>query len=94
MILPRGTIVVDELILPITDTYLERGRIYVTALVRGPIRDVNTIGYVVYGRDGEQVWSGVNKNNGGAPIVWSNIGPGTSVFVSVSLSVEGKQAVR
>lgn len=89
-----GTIVVDELILPVIDLYLARGRIYVTALVKGPIRDVNTVGYVVYGRDGEQVWSGVNKHNGGAPIVWSNIGPGTSVFVSVALSIEGKQTVR
>ena len=48
----KGSIVVDELIVPIVDMYLDHGLIVVTAEVCGPIRAVDAKDYAVHDRQG------------------------------------------
>ncbi len=83
----KGSIVVDELILPIVDIYLEDEKFWVTAQVTGPVPAMRTGLFVVCDRLGGVVW----RSQGAADrIQWSAVKDGVTLQFSVALSVEGR----
>lgn len=48
----RGSIAADEIVLPIVDMYLDDGKLWFVAHVKGPVLDVHAADYVVYDRSG------------------------------------------
>lgn len=85
----RGSIVVDEVIVPITDMWLDDGMIHFEGRVTGPVPDVDTRDYVVTDRSGRVVFvaRGVHR------LRWAGIGPGRSVVVQAALVVLDQEAV-
>ena len=86
---PKGSIVVDELILPIVDIHLDYGAIVFTAEVRGPVRAVSTGSYVVCDRSGGALY----RSQGEAGrISWAELAAGPTLRIQVDLHIESKQA--
>lgn len=81
----KGSIVIDELIIPIVDIYLDRGQFWVVAHVVGPVPDVDTRDYVINGRDGRTVVRAVGIGG----LRWSRIKAGHTLTVVAPISFEG-----
>lgn len=84
----KGSIVVDELIIPITDIYLDRGQIWVVATVAGPVPDVDTRDYVINGRDGKTVVRALGISG----LRWSRVLAGDSLTVVAPVSFTDRMA--
>lgn len=82
--LVRGTVVVDELVIPIVDVYLDRGLIYVVAETRGPLPAGRDVAYRVHGRDGQLVYATAPGITG---LNWDPVPAGTRLTVVCPLQV-------
>ena len=80
----KGSIVVDELIVPIVDMYLDHGQIVLVAAITGPIRAVDTSDYVVLDRSGAAVYRSQGRNR----VTWGRKEAGSGVTITASLAVE------
>ena len=87
---PLGSIVVDEQIVPIVELRLDKGALWLIAHVRGPVPAVDTLNYIVVGRDGRQVWHGTAI---GQPIRWPVVYALDELSVSLRLEVQGLAAL-
>lgn len=86
---PKGTIVVDELILPIVDIYLDGGRIWITAEVLAPVPAVDTGTYVVCDRSGAVVY----RSQGEASrITWPEMTGCLTLRITAALAIGDKAA--
>lgn len=81
----KGSIIVDEIILPIIDMYLCDGKLWLVARVTGPVPDVCSADYVVCGRDGKVFV----KARGVDGVSWSRIRDGVTLVVVVPLELAG-----
>lgn len=85
----KGTIVVDEIIVPISDIYLANGVINLVATVSGPMPAVDTRNYVVNDRQGVTVYRGV----GVAGLKWRKLDAGERLTVIAPVQIMGREAV-
>jgi hypothetical protein len=85
----KGTIVVDEIIVPITDIYLDNGVINLVAEVSGPMPAVDTRNYVVNDRRGVTIFRGVGISG----LKWRKLGAGERLTVIAPVQIMGREAV-
>jgi len=87
--LPKGSIVIDELILPITNIYLSGRSICLEATVHGPVRAVSSTDYVVCDRQGGVVYRTVGRTR---PVEWGAMGPDTHLTVTLLVEMDNYEA--
>lgn len=85
-----GSIVVDEIIVPVVDVTLDRGAFVITAHVMGPVPAVDTTHYVVMDRQGSVVY----RSSGQLRVYWPALTLAQSVQITVDMNVVGKVARR
>jgi hypothetical protein len=85
----KGTIVVDEIIVPIVDIYLDKGCIFVEGQRGGPVRAVNGAGYTVHDRCGVVVY----RVDHDPALRWHKVYRGATLTVVVPLGVIDRTAV-
>ena len=84
----KGSVVIDELVIPITDIYLDHGKFWIVAEVTGPIRAVDTRDYIVNGRDGATVVHA----KGISGLEWDQLPAGAHLIVITPLSFTDRRA--
>jgi hypothetical protein len=84
----KGTIVVDEQLVPITDIYLDGGKMVVVGTVVGPFPAVDTHDYVIMDRSGGEYIRGIGITG----LTWGPIPAGDVLTVIVPLEAVGKTA--
>lgn len=82
---PQGSIVVDEIVVPVTDVRLARGGFEIVATVCGPVPAVDTQDYVLYDQAGRVVTHGLCHSR----LTWGPVAPGTTLSI-VLLMVTGR----
>lgn len=85
----KGSIIVDEVIIPIVDIYVDDGKFVITAETWGPVRAVTAESYVVCDRRGSVVY---RTGPGMRGLAWEAIRAGGLLTVTVALSLEGQFA--
>ena len=78
----KGTIVVDELIIPITDIVFKHGLLEITACIEGPVPAVCSAPYRLFGVDGSEIYCS------GSFISWPAIIPGAVLDLTVLVKFE------
>lgn len=84
----KGSIVVDELIFPITDIVFDAGRMVITAWKQGPVRAVDVVGCRIFDRRGGFVYESRT------PLSWPRFPPGCDAVFTVAIKLtwaEGRQ---
>jgi len=86
----RGAIVVDELVIPITDVRLRDGCIHIYGELTGPVpaRDVDA--YSVHDETGGVIYRVHDKAQG---LLWEAVPAGDTLAVIVPISVVDKTAI-
>jgi hypothetical protein len=82
-----GSIVIDELIVPISGIQLIDGLIRLEAQLYGPLRAVDVDNFTVHDRDG-----GLVVRVMGCPIRWKQLGPFDALTVIAPLGLKDKAA--
>ena len=86
--LARGSITIDELVVPVIDMWLADGLLVLLAAVDGPVRAVDTRDYRVHDRSGGLVfWA---HAVGG--LVWPAVPSGMRLVVECPVEIAGKTA--
>lgn len=85
----KGTIVVDEIIVPIVDMYLDQGLIWFVAEVNGPVPAVDSNDYVVNDRSGATVFQGTGITG----LKWDQVPAGSRLWVCASVVVRDREAI-
>ena len=75
--IPQGSIVVDEIVVPVTDVRLARGGFKIIAKVRGPVPAVDTQDYVLYDQAGRVVTHGSCQTR----LAWGPVLPGATLSI-------------
>lgn len=84
----RGSLVVDELVLPIVDIRLRGEAFVLTAHVRGPVRAVDgRSGYTVHDEGGAVVYRSTGPHPG---FSWPALKAGSELYVTANIDVIGK----
>lgn len=83
----KGAVLVDELILPVVDIYLDDGEINLVAELRGPVRAFASDSYAVTDRSGAVVYRSAGKPG---RIDFSETKEGDTVRFIAHLSLEGR----
>jgi hypothetical protein len=84
----RGSVVVDELVVPIVDMWLADGMLVFAAEVWGPVRAVSTGDYRLHDRDGGLVF----RAYGISGLTWPEVPAGSRLVVTCEVSIRGKTA--
>jgi len=84
----KGSIVVDEIILPITDMYLDDGQLWFVAHADGPLPAVETADYVICDRSGGVFARAIGVGG----VSWRAVGEHGALHVLVPLSLAGRLA--
>jgi hypothetical protein len=76
-----GTIVIDEMVFPITDILLERGKIFVRAEVKGPVpeRKEGVYELRLHGQDGSFITMMRSR------MQWSEVWPGDTLTIDFAM---------
>ncbi len=83
----RGSIVVDELVVPIVDIRLAHGLLVLIASVAGPVRAVSARDYRVHDQDGRLVLD-VHAAGG---LVWPAVPAGEALYEDCPIQLGGVQ---
>jgi hypothetical protein len=84
----KGSLAVNEIVVPIVDLYLDEGKLWFVAHITGPVPAVSASGYVVFDRSG-----GVFFRADGIPLKWKRVRAGDTLTVIAPLSITGRTAV-
>ncbi len=81
----KGTLVIDEIILPITDIWIDKGKLWIQAELQGPVRALEpNHRYRVFGRDGQELTCSGPKSD----ILWPEIELGATLEFTCSWSIQ------
>lgn len=78
-----GSIVIDELILPLRRLYLDKGLLMVQVRLQGPSRAVDSRGYTLFDRRGLTVFSSRNMH-----FTWPALPTGQEAVLTLELALE------
>lgn len=87
----HGSVVLDELIMPITGVSLTGEAFVITAEVRGPVQGRSSASYVVNGRDGRTVYASRSGDTVTIPTLHS---PHSTAILTICCEVTDKVATR
>jgi hypothetical protein len=76
----KGSIVVGEHVLPVTDVELTGGTVRMRVLVVGPIDACDSVGYTLHGDDGHVIMHVPDE-----PMEWPAQGPGDMLSIVIDL---------
>jgi hypothetical protein len=74
----KGAILIDELVMPIVEIYIEDGAFVMVAEIVGPVPAGASTSYAIHGRDGREVYVSV-----GPMLSWPEITAGMSLTLQV-----------
>lgn len=80
---PLGALVVDELIVPVTDLYLSDRAFCAVADIAGPVRAVDTTDYVLCDRSGGTVYRTAGRNR----LAWPRMEQGAQIRIMTDLRI-------
>jgi hypothetical protein len=81
-----GSVVIDEVVLPITGLRLTGGKLQITAYAGGPLPRIRVARYVVHGDDGVVVYRSSRDDT----TTVGPLGPKDSVSVTLDVEVTGR----
>ena len=82
----KGSIVINETILPITDIYLRHGKIVFVGTVIGPVPATTATSCTIHDAEGHVVTRGVDLK----PIRWHDVAAGESLTVHMPVLLNGE----
>lgn len=82
---PLGSLVVDEVIVPVVDLYLDHGAFVTISRLHGPLPAVDTRDYVLHDRAGRAVF----RSQGHHRLAWPAMPEGGEVFITCEVRVDG-----
>lgn len=82
---PLGSLVADEVIVPVVDLYLDRGSFVCIAQVRAPLPAVDTRDYVLHDRTGRAVY----RSQGVHRLAWPALHHDEMLMIHAELRVDG-----
>jgi hypothetical protein len=82
---PKGSLVIDEVVLPIQDIYLRRGEIVFIGRAVGPLPAVTTTSCTIHDADGGIVTRGVDLS----PLSWDTVPAGKWLEIHMPLLMNG-----
>lgn len=82
-----GSVVVDEVVMPITDLWLSGGKLQIAASARGPLPLMHLADYVVIGADGVVVY---RSSRPGEMATVGPLGPQDEVSVDLAVGVDDR----